>query len=174
MLRSYARLICFTFGLLWGVQAPSFTDQYVKRVDAHRAEARRGFAGFQLIADQMFHGNVEALIAHHRGSSDPVFVREAHSIEALYERVQMLEAEWNALQGPLWRRMLHVAFRSDHELFRETVEAYSYTVPLTAAAIACGLIAGVLVSFLVELCLLGVARALQARPRPAQRRRAAP
>lgn len=150
MLRAYLRLVCFTVGLLVGVQVPGLIDQYAKRVDAHRIEADKNFAGFRLIAEQMFHGDVEALIAHHRRSGDPVFKREADTIEANYSRLQMLNEEWQALQGSLAHRLLHVAFKPNRELLKETLDAYSYTVPLTGAAIVCGLIAALLASLLVE------------------------
>ena len=161
MFRAYLRLVCFAFGLLIGVQVPSLIDQYAKRVDAHRIEADKNFSGFRLIAEQMFHGNVDALIAHHRLSGDPVFKREAGTIEANYSRLQMLEQEWQALQGSLVHKLLHVALKPNRELLKETLDAYSYTVPLNAAAILCGLLAALLASLLVELLWLGTGRVAQ-------------
>lgn len=179
MFRAYLRLVCFAFGLLLGVQVPGLIDQYAKRVDAHRIEAEENFAGFRLIAEQMFHGDVDALIDHHRRSSDPVFKREADTIESNYSRLQMLNQEWQALQGSLVHKLLHVAFKPNRELLKETLDSYSYTVPLNAAAILCGLIAALLASLLVEFFSMGAGRAFQsvtARPRlpPARATRAAP
>lgn len=168
MFRAYLRLVCFAFGLLLGVQVPSLIDQYAKRVDAHRIEADKNFAGFRLIAEQMFHGDVDALIDHHRHSGDPVFKREADTIETNYARLQMLNQEWQALQGSLAHKLLHVAFKPNRELLKETLDAYSYTVPLNAAAILCGLIAALLASLLAESLWMGAGRVFQvvtARPR---------
>ncbi len=172
MFRSYLRLLCFAFGLLVGVQAPSVIDQYAKRVDAHRLEAEKNFSGFRLIAEQMFHGDVDALIEHHRRSGDAVFKREADTIEQNYLRLQMLSSEWQAMQGSLMHRLVHVAFKANRELLRETLDAYSYTVPLTAAAILCGLIAALMAALLVETLFFGIMRLLRSAMDSVHRRKA--
>jgi hypothetical protein len=155
MLRGYLRLIVFALGLLAGVQVPGFVDQYQKRVSAHYEEAVRSFSGFQHTADQYFGGSVEALIAHHASSTDPVFHAESSTIAALYARLQALRTELAALTGTLLRRLLHVAFAADAGLLHETVMAYSYTVPLTGDAIVCGVTAGFGLALLIESLLVG-------------------
>jgi hypothetical protein len=51
VLRAYLRLVLFALGLLIGVQAPGFVDQYSKRVSAHYIEVTKNFAGFQRTAE---------------------------------------------------------------------------------------------------------------------------
>ena len=63
MLRAYLRLVLFALGLLIGVQAPGFVDQYSKRVSAHYIEAKKNFAGFQHTADAYFGGSMAALVS---------------------------------------------------------------------------------------------------------------
>jgi hypothetical protein len=165
MLTDYLRLILFATGLLIGVQVPGFVDQYAKRVSAHQLEAVENFKGFQAAADQYFGGSVEGLIAHHSGSADPVFQNEAVTIRHAHERLQMLTAELASLQGPMILKIFHVMFRANPEILAETRSAYSYTVPLDAAAIACGVVAGAVLALVVELLLLGAAAFLRPRPR---------
>jgi len=172
MLRAYLRLTVFALGLLAGVQLPGFVDQYAKRVDAHFIEASRNFAGFQRTADQYFGGSVEALLVHHRSSTDPVFRDEAKTIATLYARLQMLAAELKALSGGLLARIAHVALKPNRELLDETLSAYSYTVPLNGAAIICGISIGLSFALLVEslvlaaAALIGRLAARALRPRP--------
>jgi hypothetical protein len=167
MFANYLRLIAFAFGLLIGIQVPGFVDQYVKRVSAHQIEVARNFAGFQETANQYFGGDVEALIAHHNGSTDAPFRDETKTIQAMYGRLKDLTAELAALHAPLIKQIFHVVFRPNREILGETRAEYSYTVPLNLPAIATGVIIGVVLAALVEALLMGVVRL--ARP---HRRRA--
>jgi hypothetical protein len=178
MLRHHLRLVIFAIGLLVGVQVPGFIDQYDKRVNAHYIEAQRAFSGFQQTADRYFGGSVEQLIAHHSASGDRVFQDEAKTIAKLYARMKSLAAELDALRGTLFQRMVHVAIAPDQEILKETINAYSYTVPLNADAILCGVGAGFLLSFIIESLLVGglsllrreMFRATSTRSPPARRR----
>lgn len=165
MLGHYLRLIAFAVGLLLGVQVPGFVDQYAKRVSAHQIEVAQNFAGFQQTADQYFSGNVDALIAHHNESADLPFRDEGHVIQSMYLRLQNLSAELAAMQGPLIKQMFHVLFRPNREILAETKAAYSYTVPLSPAAIITGLAIGVALAALVESLLIGTWRLLRPRRR---------
>ena len=158
MLRAYLRLVVFALGLLAGVQVPGFVDQYAKRVSAHYIEASKNFAGFQRIADQYFGGSVDALIAHHVSSADAVFHDEARNIEAISARLKRLGSELEAMNRPLFSRIVHVAFRPDKDLLKETIAAYSYTVPLNEDAILYGLATGLLLAAVVESLLVGILR----------------
>ena len=102
MLRAYLRLVLFALGLLIGVQAPGFVDQYAKRVSAHYIEATKSFAGFQRTANEYFGGSIEALIAYHEASSDAVFKDEAKNVAAIYARLKELALELDA-GFSMWR-----------------------------------------------------------------------
>ena len=156
MLRGYLRLVVFAVGLLVGVQAPGFVDQYAKRVSAHYLEAQHDFAGFQQAANQYFNGDVSALVAHHLASSDVVFKGEAKTIGDLFARIRALSAELAAMNGPSLARLIHIIVNPDRDILQETVAAYSYTVPLSPDAIAYGVITGLLLALAVELVLAGL------------------
>jgi hypothetical protein len=156
MLRGYLRLVAFAVGLLVGVQAPGFVDQYAKRVSAHYTEAQHNFAGFQEAANQYFNGDVSALVAHHLASSDAVFKGEAKTIGDLFARIRALSAELAALNGSSVARLIHIIVNPNRDIFQETVAAYSYTVPLSPDAIAYGVITGLVSSLAVELVLAGL------------------
>jgi hypothetical protein len=161
MLRGYLRLVAFAVGLLVGVQAPGFVDQYAKRVSAHYIEAQHNFAGFQQAANQYFNGDVSALVAHHLASSDVVFRGEAKTIGDLFARIRALSAELAALNGPSFLRLVHIVVNPNRDILQETVAAYSYTVPLSPEAIAYGVITGLVLALALELifaALFGVMR----------------
>ena len=167
MLAGYVRLIVFAIGLLVGVQAPGFVDQYAKRVSAHQIEVAGNFKGFQDAADQYFGGSVEALIAHHAASTDPVFQDEAKTIREMYGRLLALNAELAALRGPLIAQIMHVIFHPNREIFDETRSAYTYTVPLNSSGIISGVTLGACLAILIESSMLGVVRLV--RPRRTRR-----
>jgi hypothetical protein len=157
MLANYLRLILFALGMLIGVQAPGFVDQYVKRVSAHQIEVERDFKGFQDAADRNFGGSVEALIEHNIKSTDPAFQDEGTTIRAMYERLTALTSELNALRGSLIRQIFHITLHPNREILEETRAAYSYTVPLTPSAVISGLVTGTLLAIIVEGMFLTIA-----------------
>lgn len=158
MFRSYLRLLLFTFGLLAGVQVPGLVKDYSQRVEAHMLESREALAGFQETAERFFKGDLQALVRHYRTSDDPVFNSDANSIESLMIRNQLLEDEWQALQGSWAQRTWHVLVQADPRLLEETLNGYGYQILLAPEAIGWGVGAGFVLAFVVESLLLGIGR----------------
>ncbi|CAM3778951.1 hypothetical protein CCOS865_03967 [Pseudomonas reidholzensis] len=154
MFRSYLRLLLFTFGLLAGIQVPGVVKDYSQRVEAHVLESREALSGFQETAQRFFNGDLQALLRHYRTSDDPVFVSDANSIESLLTRNELLEREWQALQGSWLSQSWHVLVQADPQLREETLKGYSYQILLVPEAIGWGLGAGFLLAFMVESVLL--------------------
>ncbi|WP_449434437.1 DUF2937 family protein [Pseudomonas putida] len=156
MFRSYLRLLLFTFGLLAGIQVPGLVKDYSQRVEAHLSESRQALDGFKQTAERFFKGDLQALVRHYRTSDDPVFNSDANSIESLLVRNQLLESEWQALQGSWLGRTWHVLVQPDAQLREETLKGYSYQILLVPEAIGWGLGGGFVLALLVESLLLGV------------------
>jgi len=154
MLRSYLRLVLFAIGLLVGVQVPGVITDYTQRVEAHRIEAQQNLRGFSETAQRFFNGDLQALVAHYRASEDPVFRSDAQSIGGLLARNQMLEREWQALQGPWYARAWHVFAEADPQLRQETLNGYSYQVLLAPEAIAWGIACALVLAWVVECVIL--------------------
>ena len=157
MLRSYLRLLVFTFGLLVGVQVPGFITDYSQRLEAHRLEAQQSLKGFRATAEKFFKGDLDALVAHYRVSDDPVMRSDGQSVAALVSRDAQLEAEWWAMQGAWYQRVWHLITAADRPLLEETYNGYSYQVLLAPEAIAWGLSCALLLAWLVEVLLLSLA-----------------
>jgi hypothetical protein len=154
MFRSYLRLALFALGLLVGVQVPGFIDDYSKRVEAHRLESEQSLTGFRETATRFFNGDLQALVTHYQASNDPVMRSDAQSVGYLVERASFLELEWQAMQGPWYGQVWHLATAADRELMNETYSAYRYQVLLEPQAIAWGLVCALLLAWLVESLLL--------------------
>lgn len=154
----YLRLVVFGAGLLSGIQIPALVDQYSQRVDAHLVEARQNLSGFEQTAMRFFGGDLNKLIAHYRASQDPVFVADADSIQAIRQRVNLLTYEQQQLQQHALLRTYHVLFEGQAQLREETLQHYSYTVPLNPQALAWGLALAFLLSLLVEGCTRGTVK----------------
>ncbi|MFK3767000.1 MULTISPECIES: DUF2937 family protein [Pseudomonas] len=157
MFRSYLRLLLFTFGLLAGIQVPGLVKDYSQRVEAHLFESRQALDGFKQTAERFFKGDLQALVRHYRSSDDVVFNSDANSIESLLIRNQLLENEWQALQGSWVSRTWHVLVQPDPQMREETLKAYSYQILLVPEAIGWGVGAGFVLAFVVESLLLGIA-----------------
>ncbi|KWR85798.1 MULTISPECIES: DUF2937 family protein [Pseudomonas] len=156
MLRSYIRLVLFALGLLVGVQVPGFIKDYSIRVDAHRQEALQALEGYRNTAGQYFQGDLDALVAHYRGSPDPVFQRDGDNVERLLRRAKLFDKEWQALQGPWYARAWHLLSAPNRELLQETLDGYSYQVVLAPKAIGWALGGGLLLAWIVELLIVSV------------------
>ncbi|MCI0914095.1 DUF2937 family protein [Pseudomonas putida] len=156
MFRSYLRLLLFTFGLLAGIQVPGLVKDYSQRVEAHLFESRQTLDGFKQTAERFFKGDLQALVRHYRSSDDVVFNSDANSIESLLIRNQMLENEWQALQGSWVSRTWHVLVQPDPQMRDETLKGYSYQILLVPEAIGWGVGAGFVLAFVVESLLLGI------------------
>ncbi|MBD9417096.1 DUF2937 family protein [Pseudomonas sp. PDM16] len=156
MFRGYLRLLVFAFGLMVGVQVPGFVDDYAKRVAAHRAESEESLLGFRETAAKFFKGDLNALVAHYRASTDDVMRSDADSIGHLVSRSELLEAEWLAMQGPWYAQVWHLGTSADQALLQETYDAYTYQVLLAPQAIYWGLCVGLVLAWLAELLALGI------------------
>ncbi|MDH0287539.1 DUF2937 family protein [Pseudomonas sp. GD04087] len=157
MLRSYIRMVLFALGLMVAVQVPGFIKDYAQRVDAHRIEAAQALEGFKGTSGQFFQGDLNALVAHYRGSPDPVFQRDADNIERLMRRAQLFENEWQALQGTWYQRAMHMVTAPNHELLQETYANYRYQVVLEPEAIGWALAGGLLLAWIAEVLMASVA-----------------
>ncbi|MFV3304218.1 DUF2937 family protein [Pseudomonas sp. NY15181] len=156
MLRSYIRMVLFALGLMVAVQVPGFIKDYGQRIDAHRIEAAQALQGFKDTSGQFFKGDLNALVAHYRGSADPIFQRDADNIEHLLRRTQLFENEWKALQGGWAQRAWHMVTAPNAELLQETYANYRYQVVLEPEAIAWGLAGGLLLAWIAEVLMASV------------------
>lgn len=150
MLRSYLRLTLFALGLLIGLQLPGFMQSYSQRVDAHRLEAEASLQGFRDTAGEFFSGDLIALVAHYRESNDPIFRKDAYSVQSLINRSALLEQESKAMSGAWYQQLWHLITRADPELIKETRTHYRYQVLLEPSVIVWGLCSALLLAWLVE------------------------
>ncbi|GAB4114977.1 MAG: hypothetical protein Fur0026_00160 [Sideroxydans sp.] len=155
----YLMIIVACAALLLGLQVPNFVDQYQKRVDAHLREVTANLQPFQAIADKYFAGDIDKLIALHRGSSEKPFQEEGSALEQMVQRKLRFEADMAALQASLPVKAFRVLFQGDREMIDETLGQFSYNVPMNQDALFFG--AGFAFSLLLLLeALLALARRL--------------
>jgi hypothetical protein len=152
----YFLILMACAALLLGIQAPNFVDQYEKRLDAHLLEVETNLKAYQDIADQFFGGSIAALIDKHEHSADEVFRAEAKPIRIIFDRWQGFKNEQRSLDAGLTGKLIHIAYRGDRELVRETLAAYTFTVPLNGSAIACGFTLMIVVVLIIELFRLAL------------------
>ncbi len=126
------RLLLFGGGLLLAIQVPASFDQYEQRVNAHFLGISTDVSGFQHTADDLFAGDLRALVEYYRDSSDFVFTRDADSLENTVNRYYRIMAEQEAVQSDYIEAALHVVFDADSGLFVEILGRYSYTAPLNS------------------------------------------
>lgn len=143
----YLIVIIACVSMLGGLQIPNFVDQYQKRVDAHLREVTANLLPFQKIADTYLDGDMSKLIELNRKSEARPLQEEGSAIDQMVERKHRFEAEMAALQASLPMKALHILLHGDREILDESLDQYSYAVPLDQDALMFG--AGVAIAILL-------------------------
>ena len=76
------------------------------------------------------------------------------SLQQIYQRVGLLQNEWNALNGSVFAGTYHMVFEHNPHIMDETLMLYSYCVPLNPSALAWGICIALLLAACVESALL--------------------
>lgn len=153
ILYRYLLIIIACSALLLGIQVPNLVDQYQKRVDAHLREVTINLKPFQEIADKYFGGSMEKLIELHRKSEVKAFQDEGSAIEKMIRRKQRFAADLAALQVSLPMQIVHIILDGDREMMDETLDQYTYAVPLDQDAIITGAAFAAAILLTLELLL---------------------
>ncbi|HMC13049.1 MAG TPA: DUF2937 family protein [Gallionellaceae bacterium] len=153
ILYRYLLIIIAGIALLLGIQIPNLADQYEKRVDAHLREVKINLQPFQDIADKYFGGSLEKLIELHHKSEVKAFQDEGAAIEDMVKRRLRFEADLAALQVSLPMKVVHILFNGDREMIDETLEQYTYAVPLNQDAVMTGAVVAAVILLALELLL---------------------
>ena len=152
-MKRYSLQLVFTLSLLLGLQLPNFLQQYELRLQGHFAEAKQQLAQFQALADQYFSGDLKALIAQHKNSTETVFRDEALLIEGSEQRVQYLQQQIDNLQQPIWYRLCVLPQQIQQPIFQEAWSGYQANLVLNQQAIIVGVSVAVLLMLILESTL---------------------
>ena len=147
----YLRLILFTSGVLLGVQAPGFIDQYGKSLQAHLLESSLSLEEFEKDAQRYFDGSLDKLIAHYQNNPDPVIMDGGASISVIYSRNLSLGRAWTAFSKNTYSAYSHVLLEPLIDIKNEVWSNYTYSIVLNQPAIISGLCCGFLLALLIEL-----------------------
>ncbi len=153
ILYRYLLIIIACAAMLVGIQIPNLVDQYEKRVDAHLREVTINLKPYQEIANKYFGGSLDKLIELHHKSDVKAFQEEGDAIANMVKRKLRFEADLAALQGSLPLKIIHTVFDGDKELIEETLQQYTYAVPLNQDALAAGAALAAVTLLLTELLL---------------------
>lgn len=149
--RRYSLKLTFALALLLGLQFPHFLAQYETRLDAHYLESQSQLKQYQLLADLLYEGDLNALVAQHESSDIALFKAETAIIEALIARFDFLEYQKESLQGALVQRFSFLLSQVNEPLFIETQKNYQANIILNQQAIMVGLLVATLLTLLLEL-----------------------
>ncbi|MFV7769952.1 DUF2937 family protein [Shewanella marisflavi] len=157
-LMDYLRLLLFVCGVLLGVQVPAFVDQYGKALAAHIQEAKQNLAEFQRDADRFFGGDLDKLITHYKQNPDAVFNAGGESIEAIYQRYQLLSEALTEFNQSTYGGFDRLVLAPLPEIRDQVWQNFSHSILLDGRAIGFGLVFGLLFAMLCELTLHGCGR----------------
>lgn len=150
---SYLRLSLFVLGVLAGVQVPHFVDQYGKALQSHYLEVEQNIQQFQQEADKYFNGDMQKLIAYYKASADTVFVEGGESIDAIYQRYEMLRHNYQQFQHGTWSAYRQTFLAPVDSVRAEVRASYDYAIRLTPDAIIVALFIGFILAAISEIVL---------------------
>ncbi len=169
VLHRYLMVVVAGVSLLFGIQVPNFVDQYQKRIDAHGLEVSQNLSHYQGIADKYHQGNLKDLIHFHQGNANQTIRDEGSVIENLYRRMAGFENDGRALKTSLPWQVAHILASGNPELIQETLDRYSYSIPLNQEAIFAGVAVALTLVLSLELLLALIKALLMAVFRPRRR-----
>jgi len=145
LLRGLLDRVLLVVAVVCGGLVPGFIAQYRQRLGGRLDQARLDLSSWQRIADQMFHGDLNALIRYHEASRDPTFHAEASVIERLVATVQQLQEAVTALHGSLLQQMGYLALHLDRDLAHATAVDWTPTFALSLQGIALAVLFGLVI-----------------------------
>lgn len=154
LLQRYSLKVCFALTLLVGLQVPHFLNIYETRLDAHYQESKRQLRQYQILADMLFDGDLNALVESHKNSDVVLFKAETSIIQALVERTDFLSTQKTRLKGNALKRYSFLVTQINQPLFHETQNNYQANIVLNTEAITFGLIFATIMTLSLECVLL--------------------
>lgn len=168
-LTEYTKLILFACGVLVGIQFPGFVGQYGKSLESHYRESGISLAEFQGDADQYFSGDLLKLIAHYQKNPDQVFNAGGESIDAIYNRNQLLESKFVEFINSEYLAFKQVFLSPVPDIREEVWSNYTFSVTLDKFAVAFGLLSGFLFALSLEIAYWLLRLPLKIMRKPKQR-----
>ena len=157
----YLKLAVFVLGILVGVQVPGFIDQYGKNLAARVSESANSIGEFQYDADNYFGGDISRLIEYYSSNVDPVITSGGESIEAIFNRNQLLVNAQQQFNQSVFGSYTHVLISPVEEIRNEVWINYSYTIVLNGEAILLSITVALLALALFELTIFLLSMTLQ-------------
>lgn len=119
-------------GVFAGGLVPGYLAQYRQRVGGALGQAVQDLAPFQAIADRLYGGSLDKLIAHHLASTDPTFQAEGAAIRAIADSVASLQATVAALDTDVFHQLAWLLAHPNPEMARATWSAWRPVVDFSA------------------------------------------
>jgi hypothetical protein len=138
---------------------PGFIAQYRQRIGGRLDQVLSDLKPFQEIAQRNFGGSLDALVQHHRASSDPAFPQEGTAIQQMIDAAARLREAVRALDTDLYGQFAWLLRHADPELVRATWSAWQPSFDLSYQGLTFAVCAG-LALWLVFLLLWFAAAAL--------------
>jgi len=153
LIKRYSLQIIFAISVLFGLQLPSFLQQYEIRLQGHYNEAVLQLEQYQSLANLHSSGDLNTLIKEHRESQSLLFQDEATVIENKYFRVQGLQQKINYLDRPIWFRLAILITEVGQPIFQSTWQSYQANIVLNQESIIVAIIVAILLMLSLEFLL---------------------
>jgi hypothetical protein len=151
VLRGLLDRLVLIAGTIAGGCIPGFIQQYRQRVGGRLDQVMQDLAPFQEIARRYHGGDMDRMVAHHLGSTDPTFHAEGQALQAMLASLARLQAMVEGLAGSVWKQIGFLAGHYDHDIGAATWQVHVPTFSLDAGSITIALAVGVSCWLLFQL-----------------------
>ncbi len=163
---SLADRICAVFGAAAFAQFPAYLAQYLQRLGGHRDEAARNVEKYREIAAETGM-TIQEYAGRLASSGDEVIMKTGRKIAGDIDRLDALSRALQELQeAPAFKKFFLFLKNMDFDIARAAWGDFTPGLPLTpegAAYAAAGVVAGMLLYFIVKKLFLLIARRIKGR-----------
>lgn len=160
--------ICAVIGAAAFAQFPSYLAQYLQRLGGHRDEAARHIEKYREIAAEAGM-TIQEYAGRLASSGDDVIMKTGRKIVEDVDRLDALSRALQELQSaPAYNKFFLFIKNIDFDIARAAWSDFTPGLPLTpegAAYAAAGVVAGMLLYFIVKKLLLLIGRKIRSRKR---------
>jgi hypothetical protein len=144
VLRGVLDRIVLLAGTIAGGCLPGFIQQYRQRVGGRLDQIQLDLAPFEQIARRYHDGDLNRLVRHHLGSSDPSFHAEGQALQGMLESLHRLQAMAEGLTGTVWQQIAYLLGHYDADIgaatWRDHVPTFSLDPDGLTVAFTVGLV----------------------------------
>ncbi|TBR44817.1 DUF2937 family protein [Marinomonas agarivorans] len=164
MLSKMIDKIIFGFALIAALQFPLFAEHYHQFLSGYYKATQQQIDSYENIAKEHNYPNLQAMIEHHLKNTVPSVRSDAKAkLDTLEIYEELLEGMSVFQYGNLAEKSVYIFFTGSKERLSQTLSNFKPGIPLSFEGLGIGVIAGLLINFVITFPFIMLSKRLFAR-----------